>query len=171
MELSESDDVQLTITSVPGSLESSSVVYHTSQGHSFIGQSGSAGRLLSSANPGDLVVGHRTGGAIILSADVQHQEKHLTVLESGNIGIGTDNPTTAMEIIGQDDVQLTISSSSGDLESSAVVHHTSQGHSFIGQSGTSGRLLTSANAAILYWDTEQAGQLFFLRTRNIRKNI
>ncbi|MBO3809651.1 MAG: hypothetical protein FGF50_08675, partial [Candidatus Brockarchaeota archaeon] len=74
-------------------------IWKNAQGESYFGIAGSAGNLITGQTAaGDLALSHRTGGKIILSADSGFAEAHLTITESGNVGIGTTNPAEKLTL-------------------------------------------------------------------------
>lgn len=80
--------------------DEASINFDTPSGQTYMGGTGANGEIISSSSAGDFVLSHRTGGKIHLSADGAFADAHLTIIETGNVGIGTDNPLAALDVHG-----------------------------------------------------------------------
>ncbi len=79
-----------------------SFIWKNLTGESYFGLAGATDQLLIGGlvSAGDLVLSHRTGGKIIFSADSAYSEAHLTISETGNVGVGTSTPNDKLDIKG-----------------------------------------------------------------------
>jgi len=65
------------------------------------GQAGAAGNILTGTASGDMALSLRSGGAIRMSADTGFDAAEgMSILENGNVGIGTTNPGALLDVVG-----------------------------------------------------------------------
>jgi len=80
--------------------DEASINFDTPSGQTYMGGTGANGEIISSSSAGDFVLSHRTGGKIQLSADGAFADAHLTIIETGNVGIGTTSPDAPLHVDG-----------------------------------------------------------------------
>jgi len=80
--------------------DEASINFDTPSGQTYMGGTGANGEIISSSSAGDFVLSHRTGGKIHLSADGAFADAHLTIIETGNVGIGTTAPNAPLHVDG-----------------------------------------------------------------------
>lgn len=102
-----SSTARLTLESTAD--DESSIAHITPQGGTYVGQAGANGEVISTSSAGDYVVSNRTGGDIHLSADTSFSEAHLTIIETGEVGIKTQTPYGQLHIY-ENDAQAATSS-------------------------------------------------------------
>ena len=82
-----------------GGNSEASIIFQNSSGLTIFGLAGT-GDILNSTTLGDFVIGCRTGGDIIFSADQSYAQQQFVIKEDGKIGIGTDSPSSELEVVG-----------------------------------------------------------------------
>lgn len=95
-----SSTARLTLESTAD--DESSIAHITPQGGTYVGQAGANGEIISTSSAGDYVVSNRTGNDIILSADSAFVDAHLTIIETGEVGIKTNQPSGQLHIYEND---------------------------------------------------------------------
>ena len=80
--------------------DEASINFDTPSGQTYMGGAGANGELIVNSSAGDFVLTHRSGGKIHLSADSTFTDSHLTISETGYVGIGNREPAYALDVRG-----------------------------------------------------------------------
>ena len=88
--------------------DEASMNFNTPSGNTYIGLAGSSGELFTGSAAGDFVISNRSGGDIHLTADTGFVESHFTIIENGNVGIGTSTPAGRLHVSGTGGTNSTI---------------------------------------------------------------